>query len=63
MIEFTRKERKACRVLSHLKHDGNEFIVCRFNDLLLNYVQYVMRIDVAKLFEKVSKWIDAGQPA
>ena len=58
MINFTFKERIACKVLANLKHDGTHFISCHFNDCLLNFVNDVLRVNPHKLFEKAIKCID-----
>ena len=58
MINFTFKERIACKVLGNLKHDGTNFISCHFNDCLLNFVNGVLRVNPYKLFEKMIKCID-----
>ena len=58
MINFTFKERIACKVLANLKHDGTHFISCHFNDCLLNFVNDALRVNPYKLFEKVIKDID-----
>ena len=60
MISFTFKERIACKVLTNLKHDGINFISCRFNDCLLKFVSGVLRVNPYKLFEKVIEYIDNG---
>lgn len=54
MREFNIRERIACMVLSNLKHDGVEFIDCRFNDFLLNFAQHVLRVNPIELFTKIS---------
>ena len=51
---FTKTERMACRILSHLRHDGTNFINCKFNDFLFVVVK-LMRIDPVGLIKKVIK--------
>lgn len=58
MINLTFKERIACNMLANLKHDGTNFVSCRFNDCLLNFVNGVLRVNPYKLFEKVIKYVD-----
>jgi len=50
---LTKRERAACRVLSHLQHDGEVFLNNFHNDLLMTYCAKILRVDPMKLFEKI----------
>lgn len=46
------KERIACTILSHLKHDGKDFLDCKYNDALLDFCDKVLKVDPYELFKK-----------
>ena len=55
---MTRKEKLACRVLTHLKYKDDEFIECKFNDMLFFIVEDVLRVSTEKLFQMAREYID-----
>ena len=59
MIEFTERERRACRLLSHLKYDRDtdKYTNCWFNNMLCNISYYILKVNPCNLFEKVSQYV------
>lgn len=62
MIKFNKKEKRACKVLSHLKIDKGKdrYKECIYNDLLLYFVKWIVRVDPYLLILKVGSSIDQG---
>lgn len=59
MVEFSERERRACRLLSHLKYDRDtdKYTNCWFNNMLCNISYYILKINPCNLFEKVSQYV------
>lgn len=59
MVEFSERERRACRLLSHLKYDRDtdEYTNCWFNNMLCNISYYILKINPCDLFKKVSQYV------
>lgn len=60
MVEFSERERRACRLLSHLKYDRetDKYTNCLFNDLILSISKYILKIDPYVLFKKVVQYVE-----
>ena len=60
MVEFSERERRACRLLSHLKYDRetDKYTSCLFNDLILSISKYILKIDPYVLFKKVVQYVE-----
>ena len=60
MIEFNIREKLALRLVRKTKWDDKkmEFVNCRYNDFIFNFVAYVLRVNPYELLNKVKKAID-----
>lgn len=51
-MTLTTKERIACTVLSKLRHNGTDFLDCKYNDILLDFCEKVLKVDPLEVFKK-----------
>lgn len=55
-MTLTTKERIACTVLSKLKHDGIQFLDCKFNDMLMDFCEKVLKVDPLEVCKKALEY-------